>query len=485
MFLNRYVLLEPIGQGSVAVVYQAEDTLNNRQVAVKLLDPSLADNRRAQERLRHPAEMMSLLEDAGVPRMYEYGAAPLGDGAYLGYCVVELLTGEALDSRLLRGPLSWLDATRVAATVADVLTLAHAQNIALRVIEPTSVLLTADGAKIVDFDAAMFVVPAAPTPGPAPEPPASRSRRRRAAAEEPGRGRRADRGAVAIANLAADDVYALGALLDRMLGGTGPEAGLPAPLVELVLRCLAEPAHRPDAATLSMELWGMLTPGPTVPVASPLDDLLLPINARPVPGRHAAMAELETRAVLESRAAVESAAMARGALARAALDRPRPDHAAEPIGYTAESGPMIASPAASLGPPASPAVPDGATALLGGRAAALRDSATVLGRGGQGRPGGNGATAALGARAAARDAATAGPGRAAGSRERAHDRDWPHDRQQDGDRPRSRDRSHEPDGAGPQHLSTGPQHSAAGQGGRHRRRRPAWSGPTGQASTLS
>ena len=37
MFLNRYVLLEPIGQGSVTVVYEAEDTLNNRHVAVKLL----------------------------------------------------------------------------------------------------------------------------------------------------------------------------------------------------------------------------------------------------------------------------------------------------------------------------------------------------------------------------------------------------------------------------------------------------------------
>src|SRR5690349_2090491 len=168
IFLNRYVLLEPIGQGSVTVVYLADDTLNNRQVAVKLLDPALADNRRAQERVRHPAEIMSTLADAGVPRVYEYGAAPLGDGSSLGYCVLELLTGEALDSRLSRGPLPWLEAVRVAATVADVLTVAHAQNIALRVLGPTSVLLTDDGAKIVDFDAAITVTPPAASE-PAPE----------------------------------------------------------------------------------------------------------------------------------------------------------------------------------------------------------------------------------------------------------------------------------------------------------------------------
>jgi serine/threonine-protein kinase len=306
MFLDRYVLLEPIGQGSVAVVYQAEDTLNNVQVAVKLLEPSLADNHRAHERLRHPAEIMSLFSDPGVPTVYDYGTAPLGDGSSLAYCVLELLTGEALDSRLLRGPLSWLEAVRVAATVADVLTLAHAQNIALRVLAPTSVLLTAEGVKIVDFDAAMIV---APTRAPAPEAVEPRSRRRRASTSDTPPRPRADRGTVAITNLAAEDVHALGCLLDQMLGGTGSGSGLPVALVELLLRCLSDPAHRPDAATASMELWGMLTPGLPVAPAHPDDE---PASMSLYSGRRsAAVAAIGSRPALEPmRATAESAAPA-------------------------------------------------------------------------------------------------------------------------------------------------------------------------------
>src|SRR5262245_31644798 len=280
---------------------------------------------------------MSLLADAGVPQVYEYGSAPLGDGVELGYCVLELLTGEALDSRLQRGPLGWLDAARVAATIADVLTLAHAQSIALRVLSPTGVLLTVDGAKIVDFDAAVVVVPPPVANPAAASAPGSRSRRRRDADAGATSTPRADRWAVAIANLAADDVYALGCLLDQTLGGTGPGAGLPAPMVELLLRCLSDPAHRPDAATLSMELWGMLTPGPAVTMAPPSDQgpMSVPMSLNPAPGRHsAAVAALESRALVESRVAesiaeslegprlaAEAAAHARGALARAALDR--------------------------------------------------------------------------------------------------------------------------------------------------------------------
>src|SRR5262249_15854468 len=187
--------------------------------------------------------------------------------------------------------------------------------------------------------------------------PAGGSRRRRSAAPA----QRPDRGAVAIATLAAEDIYALGCLLDQMLGGSGPGAGLPAPLVELLLRCLSEPAHRPDAATLSMELWGMLTPGVAPPPPAFEDGpLSVPMSLNQAPGRHsAAVAALESRSSVEahivdsytsesyatefagaesydesygsesygseSRASAESAAQARGALARAAVDRSRRD----------------------------------------------------------------------------------------------------------------------------------------------------------------
>jgi serine/threonine-protein kinase len=588
MFLNRYVLLEPIGQGSVTVVYQAEDTLNNLQVAVKLLEPSLADNRRAQERLRRPAEIMSLLSDAGVPRVYEAGTAPLGDGSALGYCVMELLTGEALDSRLARGPLPWLQAIRVAATIADVLTLAHAQSIALRVLGPTGVLLTADGAKIVDFDAAMVVVP--PPPAPAPPTGSGGSRRRRSAAPAP----RPDRGAVAIATLAAEDVYALGCLLDQMIGGTGPGAGLPAPLVELLLRCLSEPAHRPDAATLSMELWGMLTPGMPPPSSSfEGGPPSVPMSLNTAPGRHsAAVAALESPSSVESHVveayisesypadsygtdsyasesfaadsfasgshgtssyageayaaspyesesygadayvaesyaaesyvtesyasdaseshgSAESAAQARGALARAALDRSRHDHPVEQIAYrsTVDAATVGAS-LLDASSPIGPALLGGRTSARGGRAglaaaSGVRSQGTSDGRASRVRgAGGSAVAAALNGRSAAVATGAAGTvddthgdfagagysssaesddarhGAFAGSDTIAGNGTGAVGSAPDSRIPVSHDRER---AAGPQQVPVG--HS--GQGGRHRRRRPAWTAPTGQANALS
>ena len=84
-FLNRYVLGQPVGRGRVSVIYEADDTVNSRRVAVRLLAPQFAGDPHARDRVRHPAMIMTMLRDAGVPRVYEFGDAPLGDGSTIAY----------------------------------------------------------------------------------------------------------------------------------------------------------------------------------------------------------------------------------------------------------------------------------------------------------------------------------------------------------------------------------------------------------------
>ena len=385
-FLNRYVLLGPIGRGSVSVVYEAEDTLNSRRVAIKLLEPSLAADPRARDRVRHPAMIMTMLREAGVPRVYEFGDAPFGDGATIAYSVLEYLTGESLDSRLAHGPLPWPDAVGVAATVADVLTVAHAQGIALGQLGPASILLCADGPRVVDVDAAGGMPRSAePSADARPVDGGARTANPRATGAGARRTRHRDRtpeqpAAEKIGPSTGDDIRALGALLREMVAGS-ELAEVPAALPMLWQSCLEGPGEQPDAATMSLELWGLLAgpiaAGPRRAYQPPLaydassgyDDGYpepydgpeydapaynapaydgsaydtpaydgsaffgsVPAEPPPYDGPlayerwHPVLVELETAATARSRAeaereARESAARARGAMARATLDR--------------------------------------------------------------------------------------------------------------------------------------------------------------------
>ena len=100
-FLDRYVLLGPIGHGGVSVVYEALDTLVDRHVAIKMLDPTLASDTRAQARIRREAIITDRMRHPSVPRVYEYGDAPQTDGTRVAYVVMELLEG-AVNRREIR-----------------------------------------------------------------------------------------------------------------------------------------------------------------------------------------------------------------------------------------------------------------------------------------------------------------------------------------------------------------------------------------------
>jgi eukaryotic-like serine/threonine-protein kinase len=153
--LGPYEIVAHIGAGGMGTVYRARDTRLSREVAVKLLPSSTSSDPRLRERLAREARAISALSHPNICRLYDVGSA---DGA--DYLVMELLDGESLAGRLARGPMPLDDALRIAAEIAAALDAAHRAGIVHRDLKPGNVMLTRNGARLLDFGLAKeFVQP--------------------------------------------------------------------------------------------------------------------------------------------------------------------------------------------------------------------------------------------------------------------------------------------------------------------------------------
>src|SRR5262249_21520082 len=154
---GRYVLIAPVGYGGVSVVYQAIDTLYSARIAVKLLSSAFADDSYARERVRQEALITNRLRHPSFPRVFDFGDAQLPDGRQIPYVAMELLSGAMLAGRLAEGALPWPEAVKVAATIADVLAIAHRRGVVHRDLTPTNIMMTETGPKIIDVGEAIRV----------------------------------------------------------------------------------------------------------------------------------------------------------------------------------------------------------------------------------------------------------------------------------------------------------------------------------------
>jgi eukaryotic-like serine/threonine-protein kinase len=261
LLARRYRLIDRIGVGGMSVIWRAHDEMLERRVAVKVLAADLAADPRFRERVRDEARAAAALVHPHVTAMYDYGEVFDAEGVATAYVVMELLEGEPLSARLTAGPLPWPEALRDCAEVAEALAAAHRHGIVHRDITADNIMLTGDGAKVLDFGIATTIG--------APDEDIDGSTFGTPAYVAPERldGRRAR---------PATDTYALGVLLYEMLTGAPPYPadtweelaatprgappplavpGLPSEVAALCYRCLSvEPRERPTANQVAWTL---------------------------------------------------------------------------------------------------------------------------------------------------------------------------------------------------------------------------------------
>lgn len=151
VLIRRYRLQERIAEGGMSVIWRAFDESLQRPVAVKVHDGPLDAGHGYRELIRREARTAARLHHPDVIEVYDYGETVTAQGRIAAFVVMRLLEGRSLAERLRDGPLPWWEAARIAERIALVLAEAHARGIVHRDVTPENVLLTADGAKLLDF----------------------------------------------------------------------------------------------------------------------------------------------------------------------------------------------------------------------------------------------------------------------------------------------------------------------------------------------
>ena len=151
---KRYALTEPIAAGGMGQVWQATDTVLDRTVAVKLLNPALSQQSGFLERFRAEARNSASLHHRNITMVFDYGE---DEGS--AYLVMELVAGQPL-SRLIaeQGPLSPQTAASILIQAASALEAAHQAGVIHRDVKPANIMVTPDGtAKLTDFGISRLV----------------------------------------------------------------------------------------------------------------------------------------------------------------------------------------------------------------------------------------------------------------------------------------------------------------------------------------
>ncbi|HTD52829.1 MAG TPA: serine/threonine-protein kinase, partial [Thermoanaerobaculia bacterium] len=129
--LGPYEIVAPLGRGGMGEVYRARDTRLRREVALKLLPDTAANDEDSLDRFHREIHVVAGLNHPNIVAIHDSGehrGSP--------YAVTELLEGETLAERLRTGPLAPKRATEIACQLADALAAAHANGVIHRDIKP-------------------------------------------------------------------------------------------------------------------------------------------------------------------------------------------------------------------------------------------------------------------------------------------------------------------------------------------------------------
>ncbi len=134
---DRYTILEKIGIGGMGSVYRARQTSVDREIAVKVMRTDRELGALAVQRFETEAKIVSKLRHPSALRLIDFGR----DAAGLLFMVSDLLEGESLRARLVRGPLDVQATLQMLAEVADALDEAHGLGVIHRDLKPANIFL--------------------------------------------------------------------------------------------------------------------------------------------------------------------------------------------------------------------------------------------------------------------------------------------------------------------------------------------------------
>jgi serine/threonine-protein kinase len=298
--ISNYKVTSELGKGGMGEVWRAQDTKLGRDVALKVLPDSFAQDPERLERFNREAQVLASLNHSNIA-----GIHGLEDVEGKRFLVMEVAEGEDLSERIGRGPVPVADAARIAVQIAEALEVAHEKGIIHRDLKPANVKVTEDGGvKVLDFGLAkaMGIHPLSGSSGedwtqsPTLAPGGTQAGMLLGTAgymsPEQARGKPVDRRA---------DIWAFGCVLFEMLGGRkafdgetvtdvlgaivhkDPEidklpADVPRRIRDLIDRCLQKDASRRlqsiGDARIALQEW----------IENPVDDGAADVAVAPAPG---------------------------------------------------------------------------------------------------------------------------------------------------------------------------------------------------------
>ena len=145
--LGPYEILSPLGAGGMGEVYRARDTKLGRDVALKIVPELFASDPDRLARFTREAQTLAALNHPNIAHIHG-----LEESGGVRALVMELVEGEDLAQRLVRGPIPLDEALPIARQIAEALEAAHEQGIIHRDLKPANIKVRDDGTvKVLDF----------------------------------------------------------------------------------------------------------------------------------------------------------------------------------------------------------------------------------------------------------------------------------------------------------------------------------------------
>ncbi|HEY6177717.1 MAG TPA: serine/threonine-protein kinase, partial [Kofleriaceae bacterium] len=151
--LDKYELLERVGQGGMAIVYRGIDRQLKRVVAVKVLHKHLADYQEARDRFEREAQAVAKLRHENIVEIFDYSGVAAAEAAGSSYIVTEFIDGKTLKQQITDRPITYPEVgAMVVLQVCRALAHAHAAGVLHRDVKPENIMIRGDGVvKLMDF----------------------------------------------------------------------------------------------------------------------------------------------------------------------------------------------------------------------------------------------------------------------------------------------------------------------------------------------